>query len=206
MRPGMTVRPDRSTVSAPAGTLVVAAGPASAMRSRSMTMRPCSTGGPPPPSTMRTLSRTSARVCAVSAAATHAAIASPAQPVIHRRDGCMNSPGEALPELGAEDGAFGDRPVVSYRSPAPRCGAAHAKQGARRGEPAAAQPLREARMPVERVHDDRPAIRSAHRRAHERSRRLVVGRHYRTNLIEETPGTSEAIVCTGGGVNHMGVL
>ena len=60
-RPGSTVRPDRSTRSAPAGTGTDAAAPTAVMRSPSMTMRASSMGGRPVPSTSRACSRTSTR-------------------------------------------------------------------------------------------------------------------------------------------------
>ena len=163
------------------------------MRSRSMTMRPFSIGAPPLPSMMRTLSRTIGRVCAVSAAAIHSAIATPAQAVIHRSEPCIVS---ILTELRTQDRALIERAVrLALRAlrAMPR-GAAHAKQRPRGVEPAALQPLGEPAVPVERIDDDRPAVRRAERRAHERSRGLIVGRHHRTDLIEEAPGPSETVL------------
>ena len=174
MRPGITVRPERSIVSAPAGTPIVAAGPTRTMRSPSMTMRPFSIGAAPLPSMMRTLSRTTGRVCAVSAAATHSAIARRRRRSSIEAIGACSSPSRAVtrtpgPRIARSsnrDAACASRPLAAL----PR-GAAHAEQRPRGAEPAASQPVGEPAVPVEGVHDDRPAVRRAERRAHERSAR-----------------------------------
>ena len=49
-------------------------------------------------------------------------------------------------------------------------------------------------MPVEGVNGNRPAVGRHERRAHQRLRRPVVGRDDRTNLVEETSGTSETVM------------
>jgi tetratricopeptide (TPR) repeat protein len=108
-------------------------------------------------------------------------------------------------ELGPQDRAFAEYAVcLGPRTGLPiPPGAAHAKQRSRRGKSLVPQPLSERAVPVERVDDDRLALRREKRRAYERCGRFVVSRGHRTNLIEQAPGPPETVIDSGVAVDRM---
>ena len=201
MRPGITVRPERSTVSAPAGTAMSAARPTRAMRSPSMTMRPFSIGAAPLPSMMRALSRTTARL-RVSAAATEGRSRRCPRRRHPSQRGGAGLPSKSPPTRTRDPGSRVHRARRGVCR-LPRGGAMWdaARRIRNRGRDALNPRFRnhcgKPAVPVVCIDDDGPAVRRAERRAHEHSRGLIVGRHHGTDSIEQAPRPPETGPCTG---------